>query len=153
MIPTFHHRDILPQRCLGAKKMRNQSANMDTAISSDLSDDRSSPLAVAETWSWAHGYLRFNIYRLMSSLGQWHVDGTSIGRWCDYNLIRSFNTLLRLFFDVEPVFEGPGHWKWLCRSLYNPWCSNLQSKYRRQLKGNDMLSEQFIISRHDFISP
>ena len=32
VITTFHHRDILLQRCLGAKKMPNQSANVDTAI-------------------------------------------------------------------------------------------------------------------------
>ena len=32
VVSTFHHRDILPQRYLGAKKMPTQSANVDTAI-------------------------------------------------------------------------------------------------------------------------
>ena len=64
VIPTFHHRDIVPQRCLGAKKMTNQSANMD-----DL------PLlypvifqmtVLAHQWTQVHdfgtyGHLRFKI--------------------------------------------------------------------------------------------
>ena len=77
---------------------------------------------LAHQWSYRHylgtyGHLRFKIYRLMSSVGQWYVDGTTTVCRCDCNLIRSFNPLLRLFFDVESIFEGRRHLKWLYLAL------------------------------------
>ena len=87
--------------------MTTQSANLD-----DLFPMILRMAVLANQWSQTddlgtYGHLRFNIYRFMSSVGQWCVDGMSMRRRYDLNQIGNVNILLRLFFDIQSIFEDP----------------------------------------------